>query len=50
MVTKLNEKDQSNFFKLTWSVLKGDAESCTALIKSLSTIELDKEVSDSLST
>ena len=49
MVTKLNEKDQSNFFKLTWSVLKGDAESCTALIKSLSTIELEKEVSDSLS-
>jgi predicted unusual protein kinase regulating ubiquinone biosynthesis (AarF/ABC1/UbiB family) len=29
MVTRLNEKDQANFFKLTWSVIKGDAKSCT---------------------
>ena len=50
MVTKLNEKDQSNFFKLTWSVLKGDAESCTQLIRSLSTLELDPKVSESLAT
>lgn len=50
MVTRLNEKDQSNFFKLTWSVLKGDAESCTQLIKSLSTLELDEKVSRSLET
>jgi len=48
MVTKLNEKDQSNFFKLTWSVLKGDAASCSQLIRSLSTLELDPQVSESL--
>ena len=50
MVTRLNEKDQSNFFKLTWSVIKGDAKSCTQLIKSLSTLELDPKVSLSLET
>ena len=49
MVTRLSEKDQENFFKLTWSVLKGDGNSCTELIWSLSTVELDPKVSESLS-
>ena len=29
MVTRLGQKDQENFFKLTWSVIQRDATACT---------------------